>query len=307
MSVEAQRVLLFLGLLGVGLLASGAILVLHTWWGLTRPRRRGYAYAVSRGLAGDPGELDVPREFAEVRLPGAMSNPATTLWDIPGDDPAGPIIVFSHGWGQSRHSVLPRLSELTLLASRVIAWDMPGHGESDGRSHLGVREGAALERVICWATEHEDRPVVLYGYSLGAGVSLELAGSTPHLVSRVVAEAPYRLPITPARNVLMQRGLPHGWSLALAMRLAGVGRSTAFDRAGSAQRVRCPVLVLHGRADEISPVQDGRDIAAAAPRATLVEIAGGTHKGLWTDPRTRETCVRAIREFLRAPSEYHAT
>lgn len=302
MSVELWRVGLLLGFLGVGLLIACLILVLHTWWGLTRPRRRGYAYAVSRGVPGDPGELDAPREFAEVSLPATAGSPATTLWDIRGDADAGPVIVFSHGWGQSRHSVLPRLEALARFASRIIAWDLPGHGESPGRSHLGAFEATALERVVRWASQASPRPVVLHGYSLGAGVSLELAAASADLVSLVVAEAPYRLAITPAESVLEQRGLPHGWSLRLALWLAGAGSASdqAFDRAHIARRVRCPVLILHGAADEISPPQDGRDIAASAAHGTLVEIPDGTHKSLWCDDRQREACERAIESFLAA-------
>ncbi|MFA6044006.1 MAG: alpha/beta hydrolase [Phycisphaerales bacterium] len=295
-----MRVGLLLGFLGVGLMLACAILVLHTWWGLTHPRRRGYAYAVSRNLPGDPGELDTPREFAEVTLPATPAAPATTLWDIPGDTAAGPVIVFSHGWGQSRHSVLPRLGAFAPLASRILAWDLPGHGESPGPTRLGLREAAALERVVRWAGEAPARPVVLYGYSLGAGVSLDLAAACPTIVSQVIVEAPYRLPITPARNVLAQRGLPHGWSLRLALRLAGASPAAdlTFDRADIARRVSCPVLVLHGAADDISPLKDARAIAAAAPRATLVEIPLGSHKTLWWDTSQREACTRAITTFL---------
>lgn len=296
------------GLLGLGLLFACALLVAHTWWGLTRPRRRGYAYAVSRGLPGDPGELDSPRAYQEMRLEATQGVPSLTLWEITGDAPNAPAIIFTHGWGQSRHSVLPRLPALARLASRVIAWDLPGHGDSGGVSRLGAGELPALKRVIEWAREQDPdalAPVVLYGYSLGAGLSLAIAAAEPGRVSRVVAEAPYRLPITPARNVLAQQGLPHGWSLALALRLARVGPADAFDRARIAAEVRCPVLVLHGSDDDIAPPEDGRAIAQASPNGKYVEIPGAGHKSLWLDPNQREACERALQEFLteRTPDD----
>ncbi len=293
-----ERALLLLGLLGVGLFTSCAALVLHTWWGLTRPRRRGYAFAVARGLPGDPGEVDHPCEFCETKLGPAPGLPATTLWDIVGQSASGPVVVFSHGWGQSRHSVLPRLEALAPLSSRIIAWDLPGHGESPGPSALGATEAAALARIVRWASESESRPVVLYGYSLGAGVGLALASQSPELVSRVIAESPYRVAGTPAENVLAQRGLPRGWSLRLALRLMGRVGDGGFDRAKLAALVACPVLVLHGERDEIAPVADGRDIAGAAPRGSMVVVERGSHRSLWVDVAQRETCRGAIREFL---------
>lgn len=299
MNEPLQSVLRLSGLLGVGLVISCSLLVLRTWWGLTRPRRRGYAYAVSRGLPGDPGELPTPRAYDTCRLHGTGVAPTLTLWSIAGDAAAGPVVIFSHGWGQSRQSVLPRVAALAKHASRIIAWDLPGHGESEGVSQLGAATDLqALERVVRWASETFDLPVVLYGYSLGAGLSVALASSRPSLVTRVVAEAPYRFPITPARAVLAQQGLPHGWSLSLSLTLAGVGRADLFDRAPMAARVQCPLLVLHGSDDDIAPPQDGRDIAAAAPQGRFVSVPGGGHKTLWTDPAQREACERAASEFL---------
>ncbi|MBI1191335.1 MAG: alpha/beta fold hydrolase [Tepidisphaera sp.] len=294
-----QSALKLAGLLGLGLVISCAMLVIHTWWGLTRPRRRGYAYAVSRGLPGDPGELEKPREYEELRLEPTGGVPALALWSVAGDSPNGPVVIFSHGWGQSRHSVLTRIDALARHASRIIAWDLPAHGDSGGVSQLGAAADLrALERVAGWALDCFASPLVLCGYSLGAGLSVALAASRPELATQVIAEAPYRLAITPARAVLAQQGLPHAWSLVIAMKLAGAPGHAAFDRAQAAAGVRCPLLVLHGEVDDIAPLEDGRAIADAAPDGRFVEIKYGGHKTLWLDANQREACIRAIQEFL---------
>ena len=120
----------------------------------------------------------------------------------------------------------------------------------------------------------------------------------------VIAESPYRLPATPARNVLAVRGLPYRAVLppamwALNVLFGGGLASRQFDRAGWAQRTACPLLVLHGVEDEVCPVQDGRDVAAAVPRGQMVEIAGGHHNDLWTDPALAARCAEAMRAFVR--------
>jgi pimeloyl-ACP methyl ester carboxylesterase len=74
--------------------------------------------------------------------------------------------------------------------------------------------------------------LVLYGWSLGAGVSI-VAAARDGRVSGVIAEAPYRFPMTPARNVLRGRALPHRLNLAPAFWLLGLmlGAGPGWGRA----------------------------------------------------------------------------
>jgi pimeloyl-ACP methyl ester carboxylesterase len=342
--------------LAIGLALLWAVVVASTAWMLTHPPRRTYASAVARGRPGDPGDLGRAFDSWSLRS-GGVELP---VWDVLGDAPGGPVIVMTHGWGDSRIGALVRLPSLLPIASRVVLWDLPGHGEASGTCRLGLRESDDLRVVVdgVRGTSRGDgkpnpsiprhpatslplprlpnahRPeILLYGWSLGAGVSLEFAGREVGAdIAGVIAESPYRLAATPARNVLRARGLPWRLTLGPALWLIGRGRLSPalFDRARDAARVRCPVLVLHGDQDAVSPVGDGHAIAAAVstsperervgfehgPRAraredrgtrsiplarargSFTEIAGGGHNDLWTEPRFREQAQRAVREFL---------
>jgi fermentation-respiration switch protein FrsA (DUF1100 family) len=128
----------------------------------------------------------------------------------------------------------------------------------------------------------------------------------------VIAEAPYRLPRTPARNVLRLSGLPHSWNVApafwmLGLRL-GVGvRWRGFDRAEHAARLTSPLLVLHGDADAVCPLIDAEAIVerarAAGVAAQLAVIAGGSHNGLWTDERWARQCRRVVAGWMGGASD----
>jgi uncharacterized protein len=286
-------VLGLLFLLLIGLLLLWLSLVAWTAWMLSHPPRRTYAAAVSRGLPGTPEELRPPRSFDEwTFLAPAGEMPA---WDIAGDDRAGPVIVLTHGWASSRVGMLPRAAGLAPLASRLILWDLPGHGEAQGRCSLGCAEAAALVSLLDVARERAGAgPLVLYGASLGAGVSLEVASRRAD-VAAVIAEAPYRFRETPARNVLVARGLPHRFTLGAALWLA---RCSVFDRVRDAGAVRCPVLVLHGSGDAVSSAEDGQAIAGTAVRGTFFDVAGAGHNDLWTTHA--ETSASAVAEFLTA-------
>lgn len=341
-----------LPILALGLGLTLAWLVLTTMRSLARPPRRTAGWAVARSRPIDPSELPTPRSFQTIdfKYNAIESGPA---WLIDGDNPSGPVILFSHGWGESKLDVLQRIDVMAPHCSRIIAWDLPGHGESPrGSSPLGAGEwlqlddlvelaqGEDLEERARRAEEMEasaedeadwndffDSPpkpgapkVILWGYSLGAGVSIDLAANRQRRIAAVIAESPYRLPATPARNMLALKRLPWRINLSPALFLLGLSRQrgprwTGFDRASLAKDLNCPLLVIHGDADEISPLEDGQEIAKAAgtgsdPDAparpgtgTLVTLPGATHFDLWTDPDNadaRERASHAIADFIRS-------
>ncbi|QYK47341.1 MAG: alpha/beta fold hydrolase [Phycisphaeraceae bacterium] len=328
-----------LPLLVLGLALSILWLIAFTMRSLARPPRRTEAWAIARSRPSDPSELAHPRSFESIRI--AHNAPESApAWIIAGDNPAGPVLIFCHGWGESKMDILQRLDAVAPLCSKMISWDMPGHGEAPrGSTPLGASEWMILEDLIHlaqgedleartrqteeleatleddadWDTHFDTPPkpgapkVVLWGYSLGAGIAIDLAANRTRRVSAIIAESPYRLPHTPARNMLALKRLPWRINLAPAMFLLGLSRSrgprwTGFDRAALARDITCPLLVIHGDMDEISPPEDARDIARAAPNATLITLSGANHFDLWTDPKqadARERATRAIADFIR--------
>ncbi|CAG0955403.1 Putative non-heme bromoperoxidase BpoC [Phycisphaerales bacterium] len=292
-----------LGLLAVGLVIAILAMTGYTLWALTRPPRRTYASALVRDRPGDPGELPPgprgPRPWTSWTL--TWQNLDLPVWDITGDDPSGPVVVLSHGWGDSRIGALTRVVHALPVASRAILWDMPGHGDAPGTCTLGAREPGALKALI--ERIGGDRPLVLFGWSMGAGVSMVAAADPPAApVAGVIAEAPHRFAHTAARHMLEAKALPWRINLPAAMFLLGteLGIGAAwrgFDRLEFAKRLRAPMLVIHGADDEISPIEDGRELAAAAPSGRLLELEAVGHYGLWTEEPAVSRCAAALREF----------
>ena len=67
------------------------------------------------------------------------------------------------------------------------------------------------------------------------------------------------------------------------------------DQLGS---ISCPVLVLHGTDDALSPVQNAEALVAHLPKAELVLLEGIGHSPNVEDPVAFNG---AIRRFLDAP------
>ncbi len=298
-------------LLLIGLALTWAICIAGTILVLTRPARRTYASAVARGRPGEPSELDTPLGFTEWTL----DPEGCPVWDIAGLDPSGPVIVMTHGWADSRVGSLVRIPAFADLASRIVVWDLPGHGEAPGSCRLGTREPELLKRLLDRVSPGDVNhpPAILYGWSLGAGVSIAAATDPAYAqrIAGIIAEAPYRLPKTPARRVLHLRRLPVRPVVPPAFALLGLrfglGPSwRGFDRAAYAKALDCPLLVLHGAEDEVCPIEDGRAIAEAAPKGELLEIPRGSHNTLWTDPETGPRCVEGVRAFLEQVADQRA-
>ena len=293
-----------LSLLGAGLTIAIALVLWLTIWRLRHPPRKTYAWAIARNRPGDPSELERPRTFEayELSLDARRPREQSPIWDITGDAPDGPVVIFTPGWGDSRIGVLPRLRGFAPNASRIIAWEPPGHGDAPGLCALGTREPRMLERLAKHANETHDRPTLLAGASLGAGVSVVAAGmiGSDLPIVGVIAEAPYCLPWTPARNVMRLAGYPYRWNIAPVFALLGLRLGVGpwwrdFDRAAWAKRTACPLLVIHGTLDEVCPLQDGRDIAGAAPEGELIAIEGRAHNDLWADDEAR--AADAVQDF----------
>lgn len=294
-----------LQLLGVGLAMAVVLAVFHTAWSLTHPPRRTYSWAVARKLPGDPAELTPSRPFEAFTFRGRRSD--LPAWRVPGDNPDGPVVVLTHGWGSSRIGGLKRLGAVLPHCRAAILWDLPGHGEAPGTARLGVDEHADLLALLDASDAGSRPPIVLFGWSLGAGVCLRAAAENgPHDLRAVICEAPYLMPTTPARAVIALRGLPHRINLPLAIAslgtMLGVGpRWRGFDRARHAASLgELPLTVIHGDADPVCPIADGRTIAEAAPNARFVPIPGGGHNNLWTDSRFEPAVRRAVADAVRA-------
>ncbi len=335
-------------LLALGLAMLWLAGVVSTAWMLTHPARRMFAWAVSRGRAVDPAGLEPARPFESWTFRSRGRD--LPVWDIRGDAPDGPTVILTHGWADCRIGGLLRVGAIAPHASRVILWDLPGHGEAPGACGLGVGEVEDLRALLellrsprrqpATSPERERAAIVLYGWSLGAGVSIVVAAEDAvgerrgeragGRIAGVIAESPYRRAGTPARNVLRLRGLPYRatlrpalWVVALMLRSWPlVGRESGrrhgghgaapspgrpsprglarlpFDRAAHGAHLACPLLVVHGTADDVCPIEDGYAIVAAAPRGEVAEIVGARHNDVWTTPAFAAAGAQAVGSFL---------
>lgn len=276
---------------------------------LAHPPRVTLGAALARGLPADPAELGLSFEERSLRL---FDSTTTRAWLIEGRRPDGPVIVVTHGWADSRFGAQRRATLLVEFASLVVCYDLRGHGYASApASDCGSpREGDDLLAIVQQlealhpthrglAQTHKRR-YVLFGYSMGANISLIAAArDRDGQIAGVIADGPYRRwhePIVGLFRLRRWPAYPLVWIADAWLMLARPAFRREFDRTRWAARLRCPLLVLHGDADPLCPLASARAIAEAAPGHELVVFPGGGHLDLADlDPdRYRNAIARFI-------------
>lgn len=228
--------------------------------------------------------LPPPASYDERQLPitrvSTDDGNAVAVLHLPNPD-AKFTLLFSHGNAEDLGYLAPFLMALRDAGFAVLAYDYRGYGLSTGGPPTTAgtyRDEAAAYRHATQTLKIPPSRILLHGRSVGAGPAVELATREP--VGGLIVESGF----VSAYRVLTR------WPLL------------PFDKFPNLRRmpdVRCPVLVIHGRQDEIIPFWHGERLLAAAPepkRALWVEGAG--HNDLaevaW------DQYVHALQDFARS-------
>lgn len=221
-------------------------------------------------------------DIADVTFTAPDGNSIHAWW-LPPPGGTKRVILYCHGKGGNlshRGGVMADLQ--TQLGCGVLQFDYPGYGKSGG---WPTEEAcyAAAEAAMAWLADVKGVPageVVLFGESLGGGVASELAVRHPvrglalvFTFTTLPDAAAHRFPFLPC-HLLM---------------------STRFDSVGKLPLVSCPVVVVHGTADDRIPYPQAEALFAAANEPKrLVRLDGAGHCE-WLDPEV----WAALRELVR--------
>ncbi len=206
--------------------------------------------------------------------PGGQSDGRTAGREVPG-------LLWFYGNGETIGAIWPVIRDFQPPGVALLVVDYPGYGESGGRATEPAlyEAGAAAYDALARRAGVDPARIYVYGRSLGAAVATHVAGRYP--VAGLILESPF----TSARD-MARRHYPFLPRSILRVSL---------DNLAAIKRVRCPVLVFHGTADGIAPVEMGKQVAAAAPGPVeLVLIEGAGHN------ETYDVGWKAYRDKLAA-------
>ena len=168
--------------------------------------------------------------------------------------PGQPTILYFHGNAGNLASRAERIRRYISRGYGVLFMSYRGYSGSTGRpSERNNVADAQLAYNALIADGLAPEEIIVYGESLGSGVAVQLAASNE--IAGLVLDAPYTTIVDVA--ALEYPYLPV--------------RPFVFDRYETVRylpRVTAPLLVLHGEADRVIPVEMGRAVynAANAPK-----------------------------------------
>ena len=207
-----------------------------------------------------------------------------------------PAVLLAHGWGghaaQMRAFVFPLLS----AGYRVIAYDQPAHGVSEGRL-TGLPDFADVLAEV--AAYHGD-VVGVIGHSLGgAAAALALAAGKVRLENAVLISPPADMVGYSrrfARWYWMPEAVRRAMQVAIEERYGVLWESLDVRRL--APRIAARALVIHDRDDRLVPWTQGAQVASHWPGARLLSTDGLGHRRILED----EFVTRAAADFLSGRS-----
>jgi fermentation-respiration switch protein FrsA (DUF1100 family) len=183
-------------------------------------------------------------------------------WFVPAPAARAVLLYFHGNAGNISHRI-ERITLFHRLRLDVLIIDYRGYGRSQGRpSEQGTyRDAAAAWRHLTETRAIPPERIVLFGRSLGAAVAARLA--TEVAPGALVLEAGFTS--LPELGQELYPWLPVKWLARLH-----------YPVKDHLARVRCPVLVVHSRDDEIVPFHHGEALYAhALPPKQFLAITGG--------------------------------
>jgi pimeloyl-ACP methyl ester carboxylesterase len=222
------------------------------------------------------------------RLPFEGGELAVTTWG------EGPAVLLMHGWGGARAQMTGFVQPLLDAGYRVVAYDQPAHGESDGKMTNLLEIAPTMDLIA----QREGPFHAVIAHSFGTLI-------TSYALIELKIPAPARLVYFGAFNQLLE-SLPRFQMLAgvtdeimdgfrvMLFENFGQGVLEAITNESLTPRISIPALMFHDIADNVTPVEDSRAIARVWKHAQFVETEGLGHRGALQSKAIHEQVVKFL-------------
>jgi 2-hydroxy-6-oxonona-2,4-dienedioate hydrolase len=221
----------------------------------------------------------------------------------------GAPLVLVHGLGLSSRFWHQSYGPLAAAGYRVLAPDLPGFGATPGpATGLSVRQTA--EWLLAFADRAGGGRAAWLGQSIAAQAVVELAARRPEAAAALVLAsptgAPHRLRVARQAAALARDAVKEPWQLitTVAREYAGLSpaayigtwvKAQRHQPLARAARVRCPALIVVGRADPVVPDAFVAALERALPRGRTAVVDDAAHGVVYDRP---DALHRAVLPFL---------
>ena len=192
-------------------------------------------------------------------------------------------ILYIHGNAEDLGDIQPVLKQLREIGFGLFAYDYRGYGTSQGKpsERNAYRDIDTVYNYLIQQLGVPAQRIIAYGRSVGGGSAVDLAGRQP--LAGLIMESCFT---TSFRVVVPIPILPFD----------------KFRNLKKIKQVKCPVLVIHGKADEVIPLFHGQQLFAAAPNPKLFFwVEGASHNDLmWVAGAPYAATLRNFAQLLKS-------
>jgi pimeloyl-ACP methyl ester carboxylesterase len=203
-----------------------------------------------------------------------------------------PAVLLAHGWGghaaQMRAFVFPLLQ----AGYRVIAYDQPAHGVSDGR----MTALPDFADVFGEVAAHHGGAHAVIAHSLGGAAAAVSLASGKTAYKKIVLVSPPSDLVGYSRRFARWYWMPEPVRKAMQNAIEeryGV-RWEDLEVPRVAPRLSAQALVIHDRRDRLMPWSHGATVAQHWPGARLLSTEGLGHRRILAD----DSVTRAAADFI---------
>ena len=225
--------------------------------------QRGFMYLPDRR---NQNPDDVGLSGVNVAMNSTSDGQHLQSWHVPAK-PGRPTILYFHGNAGSIADRADRLRFFQKQGLGALFVSYRGYGASTGSpSQSGLMNDALAAHD--WLVKSDILPdnIIAVGESLGAAVVVQLAQQRS--VRAVILEAPFTSTMDVARATY--------WWLPVDLLM-----KDRFESIKLIHQIKAPILIVHGARDEITSVEQGRQLFAKAREPkTLYIIDGASHNGI---------------------------
>lgn len=230
-------------------------------------------------------------------------------WHVDGSSSTWAIHI--HGLSGPRAGTLRGVQVATEMGytSLVVNYRNDGEGPNigSGRSMLGAAEVEDVDAAISYAVRGGAEQLVLFGWSMGAEIALQLAHRSDYaqLVAGLVLDSPVLDWVEVIKANCARSGLPPAagnlaipWlTLGPLARMVGLPSGIVlreFDWAQHANELTVPTLILHGASDDSVPATISEAFRDRRSDLVKLEIFNAGHTLSWnSNPDRWRTAVRS--------------
>lgn len=260
---------------------AGLILILYVFYS-------GFLFLVQRKIMFPRYMIDVPAE-SEVNVPGMekiwLKTGRGTIesWYLPAVTKPGalprPAVIFAHGNGELIDFWPVELKGFTRFGIGVLLVEYPGYGRSKGTpSQSSITETFVTAYDMLTARADVDASkIILVGRSLGGGAVCALAAKRP------------------AAALILMSTFTSARSFATKYLIPGFLVRDPFDNLSVVRSFYGPVLIMHGKRDEVIPYKHGLALYRAARNGKMITYDSGHNDS----PPDWDIFFRDVESFLK--------